>query len=244
MEQHLSVCPLEPVACEMKEFGCSVVVPRKELATHMRENELQHLTAMTRLNLSLTRQLQQELTDLKVRIDKHEQTQTERMHKELTKLEELQQISEHIWKHTAPQCTGCSVLTFSEYSKRKATGHISHSAPFYSHHNGYAFQLVIVYYEADDNDIGAKLRLMNGDYDNQLHWPVNINVSLELLNQADDHHHVVRDKTIRCKKYGRDRIDKVIDDSLMEYDDLERKGDGVQYMMNDSLKFRVRITVV
>ena len=37
MEQHLSVCPLEPVACEMKEFGCSVVVPRKELATHMRE---------------------------------------------------------------------------------------------------------------------------------------------------------------------------------------------------------------
>ena len=116
MEQHLGVCPLEPVACEMKEFGCSVVVPRKELATHMRENELQHLTAMTRLNLSLTRQLQQEITDLKVRIDKHEQTQTERM---LTKLEELQQISEHIWKHTAPQCTGCSVLTFSESAKEK-----------------------------------------------------------------------------------------------------------------------------
>ena len=40
MEQHRSVCSLEPVACEMKEFGCSVVVPRKELATHMRESEL------------------------------------------------------------------------------------------------------------------------------------------------------------------------------------------------------------
>ena len=47
IEQHRSVCPLEPVACEMKEFGCSVVVPRKELATHMKESELQHLTAMT-----------------------------------------------------------------------------------------------------------------------------------------------------------------------------------------------------
>ena len=60
MEQHRSVCPLEPVACEMKEFGCSVVVPRKKLATHMRESELQHLTAMTALNLRLTRQLQQD----------------------------------------------------------------------------------------------------------------------------------------------------------------------------------------
>ena len=47
IEQHRSVCPLEPVACEMKEFGCSVVVPRKELATHMKESALQHLTAMT-----------------------------------------------------------------------------------------------------------------------------------------------------------------------------------------------------
>ena len=47
MEQHRSECSLEPVACEMKEFGCSDVVPRKELARHMRESELQHLTAMT-----------------------------------------------------------------------------------------------------------------------------------------------------------------------------------------------------
>ena len=61
VEQHHSVCSLEPVACEMKEFGCSAVVPRKELATHMRESELQHLTAMTMLNLRLSRQLQQDL---------------------------------------------------------------------------------------------------------------------------------------------------------------------------------------
>ena len=63
MEQHRSVCSLEPVACEMKEFGCSVVVPCKELATHMRESELQHLTAMTMLNLRLCRQLQQDSTE-------------------------------------------------------------------------------------------------------------------------------------------------------------------------------------
>ena len=63
LEQHRGECPLEPVACEMKEFGCSAVVPRKDLATHTRGSELQHLTAMAVLNLRLTRQLQQEVAE-------------------------------------------------------------------------------------------------------------------------------------------------------------------------------------
>ena len=33
---------------------------------------------------------------------------------------------------------------------------------------------------------------MNGEYDYQLHWPVKVKVQLELLNQAGDHHNVVR----------------------------------------------------
>ena len=76
VEQHRSVCSLEPVACEMKEFGCSVVVPRKELATHMRESELQHLTAMTVLNLRLSRQLQQDSTERDRKIAQLQQEMT------------------------------------------------------------------------------------------------------------------------------------------------------------------------
>ena len=63
LEQHCRECPLEPVACEMREFGCSAVVPRKDLATHMKESELQHLTAVAVLNLRLTRQLQQDASE-------------------------------------------------------------------------------------------------------------------------------------------------------------------------------------
>ena len=79
MEQHLSVCPLEPVACEMKEFGCSVVVPRKELPTHMKESELQHLTVMTMSSLSLTRQLQQESKERDAKIAQLQNNFTKRM---------------------------------------------------------------------------------------------------------------------------------------------------------------------
>ena len=76
IEQHRSVCPREPVACKMKEFGCSVVLPRKELVRHMKESELQHLTAMTALNLRLTRQLQQESAERDRKI--------EQLHQEIT----------------------------------------------------------------------------------------------------------------------------------------------------------------
>ena len=89
VEQHRSECSLEPVACEMKEFGCSVVVPRKELARHMRESELQHLTAMTMLNLRLTRQLQQESTERDKKMAQLQQESTERD----KKIAQLQQES-------------------------------------------------------------------------------------------------------------------------------------------------------
>ena len=87
MEQHRSVCPLEPVPCEMKEFGCSVVVPRKELATHMKESELQHLTAMTMLNLRFTKQLQQDSTERDKKITQLQEDSAER-DKKIAKLQE------------------------------------------------------------------------------------------------------------------------------------------------------------
>ena len=79
---------------------------------------------------------------------------------------------------------------------------------------------------------------MNGEYDDQLDWPAKVKVQLELLNQAGDHHNVVRRKNIKWNKRSRG----IIDSSLMKYPDLEKQSDGVQYMMNDCLKFRVHIT--
>ena len=41
---------------------------------------------------------------------------------------------------------------------------------------------------------------MNGEYDDQLNWPVKVKVELELLNQAGDHHHVVRTENMEWTK--------------------------------------------
>ena len=137
----------------------------------------------------------------------------------------------------------CPIFTFTQYSKMKCSDCIVESDPFYSHHNGYKFKVKILYFDSSLNAIGAYLYLMKGEYDDQLNWPVEVKVQLELLNQNGDHHHVVRTKNMKWNKDKRDTL-YIIDVYLMKYSDLEKSSDGVQYMMNDCLKFRVHITIL
>ena len=185
MEQHRSVCPLEPVACEMKEFGCSVVVPRKELATHMKESALQHLTAMTMLNLCLTKQLQLESAQLQEDVKEQKQELAEMK----AQIQKVEHICKHVEQHAAI-CSGCEVLIFTDYRKNKINVLDPLSREFSSPQNEYTFKIMVRYYGKNYNDIGVLLVLVNGKK-----IPATVNVRLELLNQAEDHHHVVR-----CKK--------------------------------------------
>ena len=237
VEQHLSVCPLEPVACEMKEFGCSVVVPRRELATHMRESELQHLTAMTALNLRLTRQLQQESAER----DRRMEQLTQEVAKMSCCLNKVQQVSLHVEQHTAAMCLGKRIFTVDHYRKNKSRAKDelscvdSCSDKCYTRHNGYAFRLVIRFYDPKYSDIGAFLQFLEVE---ELKT-VTFEVTLELLNQAGDHHHLTRQMTLYANV--KQEIEHEIDQSLIGYTDLEKKGE-VQYMMNDCLKFRINVT--
>ena len=239
VERHRSVCPLEPLSCEMSEFGCSAVVPRKDLATHMRESELQHLTGMAVLNLRLTRQLQQDLARLQTEIMKNREDLNGQIH-------QVQVIAKHIEVHSSrKQCDGCTldkIFTFGEYSQYKGTNKSVDSDPFYSQQQGYKLRLCIKFYGWPTNQIGAFIYLLSGEFDHQLLWPVRVRVYLELLNQAGDHHHVERIKTWKWGLSKRDNWETIAS-PLMPYSDLEKRGDGVQYMMNDCLKFRLHIAV-
>ena len=260
IEQHRSECSLEPVACEMKEFGCSVVVPRKELARHMRESELQHLTAMTMLNLRLTQdrdkkidQLQQEVCKLQQEIHEMKQVQIEQrkelteQKKKLTELREeltegltehiqtVQHVTEHIERHIG--CSGSTVVTYN-YTYRASKGSYLKADSFdqfYSHPHGY---LLITNY------IGASLWSRTGDYDDQLKWPVRTNVKLDLLNQACDEHHLVRNIVLKWEKNP--IAAKAIDARLISYSELEWRSRlrSVKFMMNDQLKFRICVHVL
>ena len=308
MEQHLSVCPLEPVACEMKEFGCSVVVPRKELARHMRESELQHLTAMTVMNLRLTRQLQQDSTerDRKIAQLQQEMTDQKKLQTEMAnklanfemKIEEQKkELTDHIQRaqhatnfiETDGAGSGSEVFTFTQYSKLKENVTAVESAsvysdPFYSHYHGYKLRLRIqhhfqsstcnpnaIHFQSSThqpNTIHASVYLIKGEYDDELPWPAQVKIQLELLNQAEDHRHVVGTVTMQLMNDARGTENYVswkYPDYLirppmqhleypstggqqwLEWKQLEqlkmKYGGGVQYVRNDCLTLRIDITI-
>ena len=142
MEQHRSVCPLEPVACEMKEFGCSAVLPRKELVRHMKESELQHLTAMTALNLRLTRQMQQESAERDRKVEQlHQDVVALKAQMGTKNCELLTYIRkvEHTIHSVEVHGTGGTCVV-SEMPTNKAD-EVLYTEPFYPHHHGYKFKL-------------------------------------------------------------------------------------------------------
>ena len=61
VEKHHAECPLEPMACEFADVGCSVKVARKDFKRHMEESQQQHLLSATMLNLKLTKEAVTEL---------------------------------------------------------------------------------------------------------------------------------------------------------------------------------------
>ena len=237
MEQHRGVCSLEPVACEMKEFGCSVVVPRKELATHMRESELQHLTAMTMLNLRLSRQLQQDSTERDKKITQLQQEITE-ITSELTELKGHIRMVEHMTHHVDHTTGGTrsagEVFTFTDYSKNKGSGTWVYCEPFYSYRHGYKLALGIKF---ASSDMTASVAQLKGEYDDQLRWPARGKVRLELLNQARNRNHLVMSEYWKVDTSGT----HVLILLTMSYCELEKQG-GIRFVMDDCIKFRIPVT--
>ena len=104
--------------------------------------------------------------------------------------------------HTATQSV-CD-FTLTEFTKRKQFDNEYNSPPFYSHPHGYKLCLH-VYANGDgvgkDTHIAVSLNLMRGQYDNELQWPFEGDIVVELLNWREDNHHY-RGETISFNKHN------------------------------------------
>ena len=92
--------------------------------------------------------------------------------------------------HTATQSV-CD-FTLTEFTKRKQFDNEYFSPPFYSHPHGY--KLCIRVYanghgKGKDTHISIFANLMRGDYDNDLQWPFECDIVVQLLNWREDNHH-------------------------------------------------------
>ena len=64
VQKHLIECPLQLVECEFAKAGCQERVIRRDLARHVEEGAQHHLLKVSLLNLTLTRELHQQIAEL------------------------------------------------------------------------------------------------------------------------------------------------------------------------------------
>ncbi len=169
MEQHLDVCPLQEIECDFKHVGCPVRIQRRNLRQHMQDNVTIHVMKMAwklgelrQMNTGLRRTFQEQHLERK----------------------RLAACVESL-KLTVP--TVPFDFTYSQYTKKEAAGRSWTGPSFYTHYKGY--KLCPKIYPKGHDHGKAHFRYMSvffvtlrGEYDEDLHWPVQLDMTVEIAN--------------------------------------------------------------
>ena len=299
VQKHLRKCPLQLVQCEFAKFGCQESVPRQDLAHHMEEGAQRHLRCMSLFNLSLTRELNQQMAEKDLQLAEKDKKMAEKDHqiailqgqlqeheKQTGKqLEELnrkmftygqkivilqaelewrdKQMKEQLEKcmkgwqdhvpkqqlHDESQLQVHQDLVITAYSAKKRFPSVhphgeTHyyeciSEPFYSQHYKFEFSIDILH----NGDIRGCFRLLTGDDDDCLQWPIKVTVQLLILNQLGDNGHHL---TVVTEQLGMaDRDDWIlikapfVNSADLKFNALRH----TLYLKDDSLHFRLHLNV-
>ena len=208
LSAHVSVCPLQEVQCQFKQFGCGVVVTRKDLQTHLVSSQNDHLL----LTLSTISKMQLELHTYK--------TETQQLKDELQKSkmeqEQLKQLvsrpsqtpqvnlpppssrtlMERHLEAEAERCLSSSflplVIKMENYWHQKHCRKPWYSPPFYTDPFGYKLCLCVYANgccSGEGTHLSVYIHVMAGEFDDQLEWPIVEDITLELQNQLSDDKH-------------------------------------------------------
>ena len=144
----------------------------------------------------------------------------------------------------------------SDYSEKKENYEKWYSSPFYTHNRGYKFHLQVFphgYGTGSPSHFSVAAGLMRGEYDNELEWPFEGDIIVELLNwRADKNHHTdgpigfhinLDPKGIYCSRVtdqetrpGQGRAQFISHTDLVSTTKAE-------YLCDDYLKLRVSVAV-
>ena len=97
-----------------------------------------------------------------------------------------------LWQISAPSQSVCE-FTLTKFSKRKALNNVFYSTPFYTHQEGYKLRLE-VYTNGNGSGAGTHISvyvaIMNGEYDDQLQWPFEGTIKVNMLNWREEKGHI------------------------------------------------------
>ena len=142
------------------------------------------------------------------------------------------------------------------YNEHKRVGDVWYSVPFYSTTNGYKLQLCITangFASGKDTHLSVGVHLMKGENDKSLKWPLNSEITVELLNWREDKGHVemiidhyIAPIAIRTRVLDEGTTPgSVVKPQVIPHKDLEYNADNnTEYLHNDTLCFRVSKVII
>ena len=253
VEEHLTKCPLEVVACDFVDAGCTVTMTREDLRRHMEESQQQHLLSTTLLNLRLTRETIAEKDQQLAEKDRQLAEKDRQLAEKDNQLQELQKELKLLQASCSRVEVGVDRLLGGMKHCHEFTLHkISQwrewvSEPFYSHQNGYRLKLSMKKEKPSGflrfggvtlSNLIAGLVLCRGEADHKLSWPVTFFTEVQLLDQLNQQkHYQQRYEFFFAKQVDNELASEhlyLISRSLL-YPDGERS----RYIVSDCIKARL-----
>ena len=219
--------------CDFAHAGCTAEVQRAKMLEHKQQNMEAHLTMCSHT-------IEQQATVL--------QQQSSAMR---TLQQQMKQIITNLKPEALARATFIPPPSFvvKDFTRRRSSANSVYSSlPFYSHIQGYKLALGVVvngWGVGKGSHVSVFLFLLRGEYDNNLSWPFQADIKLQLVNQMQDSLHKevtistlnesdaagrVRNKNAACLKEF---------PMFISHDALFDEHENIQYLKHDSLEFRV-----
>ena len=253
MDRHLAECPLELVTCEFADAGCSVKLERRELKHHMMEKQQEHLVSATLMNLKLTKE--------SIAEKDHQLADKDRqlVEKDLQLSEKDRQILElqaqlKVYQQTFMESTKVALDRFLGLEPhdfvmervahfREHKGRIWTSKMFLSHIGGWQLYLSAQCVMESHKQPFMRVYLSSIP----LQDTATFSVTLQVINQIENDSHYTKQfkLVITLKSLSTyTRLAKSDTYDYITFNELFRRHIGVQYVNNDSIKFRMWLNLM
>ena len=234
-EDHDKVCNKKIVPCPNKVSGCPLSMERGKTKQHVRSVCDYTKVACAYESLGCAVRM------LRKDAEKHEKDAQEK-HMKFS----LVSVRSLLEQHKTLSEGEAIIFKLPGYANKKERNEKFCSPPFYTSPGGYKMCITVDVKGRGDGagrHVSVYTELLEGHYDDQLHWPFMGTVTYELLNQLADDKHYSRVSVYGAgddMQVGSSRgYNKFLPHSSLLHDPAT----NTQYLLDDTLYFRVSVTV-
>ena len=195
VEHHVSRdCPLTLVQCEFQMVGCEVRLPRRDMPSHISDSLAVHVSLQQKhmcVQQQMLIQLQATVTSQQTKLIQYEE-ENQQLREALAISEKKLQTHQDTLDIITYTGTLPFQFTMTEVQQHQRASDTWYSPPFYTHTHGYRMCIGVDangFASCEGKYISVFSVLMRGDFDNDLQWPFQGTITIQLLNQLHDEYH-------------------------------------------------------